>query len=365
MMEDSLTERSKPTGAIAKLAEQKDTEPPNPPQAPASSKASELPPPKDLETPKDPEPAKTPEAPQPPKALKAPKASKAPKAPKPKKTPEEIAQAQASHAAKAAPPKTEGPLKVDPDAMFKEGFLNNVWKEKEVKNVMTRFPPEPNGFLHIGHSKAIAINFGFAKYRGGVCNLRFDDTNPEAEEEVYFTSIQDMVEWLGFKPARVTYSSDNFDRLYQLAEDLIKLDGAYVCLCTAEQIKDQRGGEDNRGQRYACPHRDRPTEESLKEFRAMRDGKYKPKEALLRMKQDISDGNPQMWDLAAYRVLDKPHHRTGDKWRIYPTYDFTHCLCDSFENISHSLCTTEFLQSRVSYEWLCDAVQIYKPMQRE
>ncbi len=130
------------------------------------------------------------------------------------------------------------------------------------------------------------------------------------------------------------------------------------------EIKLQRGGE-NHGPRYACPHRDRPPEESLHEFRAMRDGKYKPKEAVLRMKQDLTDGNPQMWDLSAYRVLDKPHHRTGSKWRIYPTYDFTHCLCDSFENISHSLCTTEFQLSRVSYEWLCDAVDIYKPMQRE
>ena len=291
---------------------------------------------------------------------KAPKAPKTPKPPKKAKTPSEHVDRPAK-----APPKADGAVKVDPEAMFKEGFLDRVWKEKEAEHVITRFPPEPNGYLHIGHSKAIAINFGFAKYRNGECNLRFDDTNPEAEDEVYFTSIQDMVAWLGFKPAKVTYSSDNFDKLYELAEELIKLDGAYVCLCTAEQIKDQRGGEDNRGQRYACPHRDRPTEESLTEFRAMRDGKYKPKEALLRMKQNIQDGNPQMWDLAAYRVLDKPHHRTGDKWRIYPTYDFTHCLVDSFENISHSLCTTEFQLSRVSYEWLCDAVRVYKPMQRE
>ncbi|KAI4114907.1 MAG: hypothetical protein LQ345_004399 [Seirophora villosa] len=255
---------------------------------------------------------------------------------------------------------------VDPQSMFKEGFLKSVFNEKPSGKVVTRFPPEPNGYLHIGHSKAIAINFGFARYHDGVCYLRFDDTNPEAEEEIYFTAIENMVQWLGFTPYKITYSSDHFDKLYELAEALIQKDGAYVCSCTDTEIKDQRGGErGTAGPRYACPHRDRPTSESLTEFRAMRDGKYKPREAFLRMKQDITDGNPQMWDLAAYRILEKKHHRTGDKWRIYPTYDFTHCLCDSFEDISHSLCTTEFTLSRVSYEWLCDAVEVYKPMQRE
>ena len=253
---------------------------------------------------------------------------------------------------------------IDPESMFKEGWLKAVRAERPSEHVFTRFPPEPNGFLHIGHSKAIAVNFGFARYHGGKCFLRYDDTNPEAEEEKYFVAIREMVEWLGFKPYEITYSSDHFDRLYELAEQLIKADGAYVCHCSDKEVNEQRGGA-NHGPRYACPHRNRPTEESLTEFRAMRDGKYKPKEAFLRMKQDLEDGNPQMWDLAAYRVLEKPHHRTGSKWRIYPTYDFTHCLCDSFENITHSLCTVEFVQSRVSYEWLCDAVKIYKPMQRE
>ena len=130
------------------------------------------------------------------------------------------------------------------------------------------------------------------------------------------------------------------------------------------EVKKQRG-EGKGLERYNCPHRDRTIEESLVEFRAMRDGKYRPREAVLRMKQDMQDGNPQMWDLTAYRILEAEHHRTGDKWRIYPTYDFTHCLCDSLENITHSLCTTEFQLSRVSYEWLCDAVGVYKPMQRE
>ncbi|KAF8439227.1 tRNA synthetases class I, catalytic domain-containing protein [Terfezia claveryi] len=265
-------------------------------------------------------------------------------------------------------------------SMFEEGFLAALHKpggnyqiipenrEKHLREtggkVYTRFPPEPNGYLHIGHSKAIAINFGFARYHGGECYLRYDDTNPEAEEERYFVAIREIVEWLGFKPYKITYSSDHFQRLYDLAEDLTKRGFAYVCHCTAEEVHHQRGG-DNRGPRYACPHRDRPIEESLTEFRAMRDGKYKPKEAMLRMKQDLEDGNPQMWDLTAYRILETPHHRTGNEWRVYPTYDFTHCLCDSFENISHSLCTTEFINSRQSYDWLCNALEIYRPQQSE
>ncbi|KAI1294334.1 glutaminyl-tRNA synthetase-like protein [Xylaria venustula] len=254
---------------------------------------------------------------------------------------------------------------VDADAIFKVGFLDEVFKERPTKGaVVTRFPPEPNGFLHIGHAKAICVNFGFAKYHGGKTYLRMDDTNPEAEDEKYFVAIEEMVAWLGFTPVAVTYSSDNFQKLYDLAEKLIELGRAYVCHCNDDEIKAQRGGE-NHGPRFRCAHAERSVEENLAEFRGMRDGKYKPREAFLRMKQDIEDGNPQMWDLAAYRVLDKPHHRTGSKWRIYPTYDFTHCLCDSFESITHSLCTTEFIQSRVSYEWLNKTLGVYQPMQRE
>ncbi|KAI0967148.1 glutaminyl-tRNA synthetase-like protein [Xylaria arbuscula] len=254
---------------------------------------------------------------------------------------------------------------VDADAIFKVGFLDEVFKERPAKGaVVTRFPPEPNGFLHIGHAKAICVNFGFAKYHGGKTYLRMDDTNPEAEDEKYFVAIEEMVAWLGFTPVAVTYSSDNFQKLYDLAEKLIGLGRAYVCHCNDDEIKAQRGGE-NHGPRFRCVHAEKSVEENLAEFRGMRDGKYKPREAFLRMKQDIEDGNPQMWDLAAYRVLDKPHHRTGSKWRIYPTYDFTHCLCDSFESITHSLCTTEFIQSRVSYEWLNKTLGVYEPMQRE
>ncbi|TFY75813.1 hypothetical protein EWM64_g8196, partial [Hericium alpestre] len=265
-------------------------------------------------------------------------------------------------------------------SVFEEGFLGKLHKPGENPQispalrdahlaatgglVYTRFPPEPNGYLHIGHSKAIFVNFGFAAYHGGKCYLRYDDTNPEAEEAQYFESILEMVRWLGFEPWKITYSSDYFDQLHHLAVELIKRDKGYVCHCTGEQIHEHRGGDDG-GPRIACVHRTRPVSESLEEFDKMTKGHYKPGEAILRMKQDLEDGNPQMWDLIAYRVLLAPHHRTGDKWKVYPTYDFTHCLVDSFENISHSLCTTEFIASRVSYEWLCDALEVYKPRQSE
>lgn len=265
--------------------------------------------------------------------------------------------------------------------MFKEGFLSKLhapgenpqvdpslkqWHLDATKGrVFTRFPPEPNGFLHIGHTKAIAIDFGFAKYHKGLCYLRFDDTNPEAEEGVYFDSILQTVRWLGYEPWKITYSSDYFQQLYELAVRLIQKGKAYVDHSTPEEIFEERGGKD-RGPRKPSRYRDRPIEESLKEFEDMKNGKYKKGTVTLRMKQDIlGSGNPQMWDMIAYRVLDTPHHRTGDTWKIYPTYDFTHCLVDSFENISHSLCTTEFILSRESYEWLCDAVDVYKPRQYE
>ncbi|PPQ65934.1 hypothetical protein CVT26_010696 [Gymnopilus dilepis] len=292
-----------------------------------------------------------------------PKETAKPKAKEPKAKKEEAAPA-------AVPPRK---------SVFEEGFLGNLHKpgenpqihphlrEAHLKatggQVWTRFPPEPNGYLHIGHSKAIFVNFGYAAHYGGKTYLRYDDTNPEKEEARYFESILEMVRWLGFEPWKITYSSDYFTELYDLAVELIRRDKAYVCHCTQEEIKIDRG--EKRGQPRACVHRNRPIEESLKEFENMKDGKYKPKEANLRMKQDLNDPNPQMWDLTAYRVLETPHHRTGDKWKIYPTYDFTHCLVDSMENISHSLCTTEFIASRQSYDWLCDALEVYKPRQSE
>ncbi|RKP16618.1 hypothetical protein ROZALSC1DRAFT_31474, partial [Rozella allomycis CSF55] len=231
--------------------------------------------------------------------------------------------------------------------------------------VVTRFPPEPNGFLHIGHAKAINFDFRYARVNEGICYLRYDDTNPEAEEEEYFTSIKESVEWLGFQPFKVTHSSDYFDQLYEYAIDLIKKDKAYVCHMTEEEIKESRGGDDHKGKRFDSPWRNRPVEESLKEFEKMKNGEYEQGEAVLRMKMDMNSPNPNMWDLVAYRVLKKPHVRTGDKWIIYPTYDFTHPICDSIENITHSFCTTEFILNRENYYWLCDALEIYKPVQWE
>ncbi|KAJ3071171.1 hypothetical protein HDU98_005717 [Podochytrium sp. JEL0797] len=230
--------------------------------------------------------------------------------------------------------------------------------------VVTRFPPEPNGFLHIGHAKAINVNFGFAQAHNGITNLRYDDTNPEAEEEKYFTSILDTIRWLGFEPTEITYSSNHFQRLYDLAVELIQRDKAYICHCTGEEIHHHRGG-DAMGPRTECVHRSRPISESLLEFERMKNGEYPEGAAILRMKMDMNNPNPQFWDLVAYRVLYSHHYRTGDAWCIYPTYDYTHCLVDSFEDITHSLCTTEFTLSRESYYWLVDALELYKPVQWE
>ncbi|XP_044512898.1 glutamine--tRNA ligase [Gracilinanus agilis] len=220
--------------------------------------------------------------------------------------------------------------------------------------VRTRFPPEPNGILHIGHAKAINFNFGYAKANNGICFLRYDDTNPEKEEEKYFTGIRDMVEWLGYKPYKVTHASDYFDQLYAWAVELIHRGHAYVCHQHVEEIKGHNPPP--------SPWRDRPIEESLLLFEGMRKGKFAEGEATLRMKLVMEDGK---MDPVAYRVKYTPHHRTGDKWCIYPTYDYTHCLCDSIEHITHSLCTKEFQARRSSYFWLCNALDVYCPVQWE
>lgn len=220
--------------------------------------------------------------------------------------------------------------------------------------VRTRFPPEPNGILHIGHAKAININFGYAAVNKGVCFLRYDDTNPEKEEEKFFVGIRDIVEWLGYKPYQVTHSSDYFDQLYEWAIVLIKKGLAYVCHQTAEDIKGFNPPP--------SPWRDRPLEENLLLFQDMKNGKIDEGKATLRMKVTLEEGKQ---DPVAYRIKFLPHHRTGDKWCIYPTYDYTHCLCDSIEHITHSLCTKEFQNRRSSYYWLCNALDIYCPVQWE
>ncbi|XP_049960413.1 probable glutamine--tRNA ligase [Schistocerca serialis cubense] len=220
--------------------------------------------------------------------------------------------------------------------------------------VRTRFPPEPNGILHIGHAKAININFGYAAAHEGVCFLRYDDTNPEKEEEKFFVGIREMVNWLGYKPFQITHSSDYFDQLYKWAIELIKKDLAYVCHQSSDEIKGINAP--------LSPWRNRPVEESLKLFEDMRKGKIDEGKATLRMKVTLEEGKQ---DPVAYRIKFLPHHRTGDKWCIYPTYDYTHCLCDSIENITHSLCTKEFQNRRSSYYWLCNALDIYCPVQWE
>lgn len=220
--------------------------------------------------------------------------------------------------------------------------------------VITRFPPEPNGILHIGHAKAININFGYARAFGGTCNLRYDDTNPEKEEEKFFIGIKDMVEWLGYKPDRITHSSDNFQQLYEWAVELIKRGHAYICHQKAEDMKGFNP--------KPSPWRERPIEENLQLFEDMKNGKIDEGAATLRMKITLEEGKI---DPVAYRIKFIPHHRTKDAWCIYPTYDYTHCLCDSIENVTHSLCTKEFQSRRSSYYWLCNALDIYCPVQWE
>ncbi len=231
--------------------------------------------------------------------------------------------------------------------------------------VVTRFPPEPNGYLHLGHAKAMNLNFGYAKKNNGWCYLRFDDTNPEKESQEYINSIKDSMKWLGHKPYKITHASDYFDQLYEFAKDLIRKDKAFVCHETAEQMKAGRKARKETGIPHPSPWRNRPIEESLKLFEDMRNGKFKEGEATLRMKQDLSSDNPCMWDHVAYRIKYTPHPHAGDKWCIYPSYDFTHCICDSLENITHSLCSLEFEVRRESYEWVLDALDIYRSPQIE
>lgn len=224
------------------------------------------------------------------------------------------------------------------------------------KKVITRFPPEPNGYLHIGHAKAMFIDFGMAEQYGGECCLRFDDTNPEAEKQEYIDHIQDIVAWLGWTPGKITFSSDYFHELHALAVKLIETGNAYVCHQTGDEIKASRE------KREPSPWRDRPKEESLKLFEDMRKGLVDEGKATLRMRQDHKNENYNMFDLIAYRIKFVPHPRAGDQWCIYPSYDFTHCLVDSLENITHSLCTLEFESRRASYYWLLHVLDLYKPV---
>ncbi|WP_309399380.1 glutamine--tRNA ligase/YqeY domain fusion protein [Cerasicoccus maritimus] len=229
--------------------------------------------------------------------------------------------------------------------------------------VQTRFPPEPNGYLHIGHSKSICLNFGLAEEFGGKCNLRFDDTNPEKEETEYVESIKADVRWLGFTWARECYASDYFQQLYDWAEKLIEEDKAYVCDLNAEQTREYRGTLTEPGK--PSPFRDRSVKENLELFRAMRAGEFEDGARTLRAKIDMASPNLNLRDPVLYRIKRATHHRTGDAWPIYPSYDYTHGQSDSLENITHSICTLEFETHKPLYNWFISELGIFPSKQYE
>ena len=229
--------------------------------------------------------------------------------------------------------------------------------------VHTRFPPEPNGYLHIGHAKSICLNFGLAIKYGGQCNLRFDDTNPAKEDVEYVDSIQDDVRWLGFQWDNLFYASDYFETIYQYAERLIEKGLAYVDSCTTEEIRQLRGSLTQPG--TPGPYRDRSIAENLDLFRRMRAGEFPDGAHVLRAKIDLAHTNLNMRDPLLYRIRHADHHRTGKAWCIYPLYDFTHGYSDSLEQITHSICTLEFENHRPLYDWLIDVLDLYHPQQIE
>lgn len=232
------------------------------------------------------------------------------------------------------------------------------------KRVHTRFPPEPNGYLHIGHAKALCIDFGIARDFGGQCNLRFDDTNPVKEDVEYVDSIQEDIHWLGFDwDDRLFYASDYFEQLYRWAELLIRKGLAYVDDLSAEQIREYRGTLTTPGTN--SPYRERPVEENLDLFRRMRAGEFPDGARVLRAKIDMASGNMNMRDPVMYRILHAEHHRTGNQWCIYPMYDYAHGQSDSIEGITHSLCSLEYEDHRPLYEWFLQAIGIYAPRQIE
>lgn len=251
---------------------------------------------------------------------------------------------------------------------IKPNFIRQIIKQdlsagKNQGRVHTRFPPEPNGHLHIGHAKSIHLNFGLAKEFNGGCNLRFDDTNPEKESIEYIEAIQKYVRWLGFEWSHICYASDYFEQFYDYAVELIKNGCAYVCSLSAEDIRHYRGtltkaGEDS-------PYRNRSIEENLDLFAQMKAGKFKNGAHVLRAKIDMGAANLNMRDPTIYRIRHTAHHRTGKKWCIYPTYDFSHCLSDAIEGITHSLCTLEFEDHRPLYDWFLDALGTNHPQQIE
>ena len=256
-------------------------------------------------------------------------------------------------------PTAEEPKKLN----FLEEIIEDDLKSGRVKSVMTRFPPEPNGYLHLGHAKSICINFGLAQKYGGKTNLRFDDTNPTKEDTEYVDSIKEDIQWLGFQWDKELYASDYFDQLYAWAEQMIERGQAYVDDQTQEEISKGRGTVDKPG--TESPYRNRSVEENLQLFRDMKAGKYADGEKVLRAKIDMASPNMMFRDPILYRIKHASHHRTGDKWCIYPMYDFTHGQCDSIEHITHSICTLEFDVHRPLYDWFIKTLEIWPSHQYE
>ncbi len=229
--------------------------------------------------------------------------------------------------------------------------------------VATRFPPEPNGYLHIGHAKSICLNFGVAEEYHGTCNLRYDDTNPTKEDTEYVEAIERDVKWLGFNWDGLYHASDYFQALYDHAVTLIKAGKAYVDSLSPDEIREYRGTLSEPGKN--SPWRDRSVEENLDLFRRMKEGEFEEGSHVLRAKIDMSSGNINMRDPVMYRILREPHYRTGEEWRIYPMYDYAHCISDSIEKITHSLCTLEFEDHRPLYDWFLGELAVYHPQQIE
>ena len=251
------------------------------------------------------------------------------------------------------------PEETKPMHFIRQIIANDIANGLPPEAVHTRFPPEPNGCLHIGHAKAFCLDFGMALENGGLCNLRFDDTNPDKEETRFVDSIKEDVHWLGFDWGdREFYASNYFELLYGFAEELIMSGKAYVCTLSPEEFKEYRGVPGKPGKH--SPWRDRPIEESLDLFRRMRAGEFDEGQYVLRAKIDMDSPNLHMRDPAIYRIKKAGHHRTGDKWCIYPMYDFAHCLCDAIEGITHSLCTLEFEVHRPLYDWFIDNTSVMK-----
>jgi len=247
---------------------------------------------------------------------------------------------------------------------FIREIIRKYLEKEDSKKIHTRFPPEPNGYLHIGHAKAICLNFGLAEEFGGICNLRFDDTNPTKEELEFVESIKKDIRWLGFDwKDREYYASDYFEKLYEFAIILIKKGKAYVCDLSADKIRRYRGTLTKPGKE--SPYRNRTVEENLKIFEEMRDGKYPDGSRVLRAKIDMSSSNLNLRDPVMYRILHRNHHRTGSKWCIYPTYDWAHGQSDSIEGITHSICTLEFEDHRPLYDWFIQQLEINHPQQIE